>query len=54
MFDSLIKLGKDVVDVVAAPVEIAIDSARIVTKPVADLANEAVDVVKEASEEITK
>ncbi len=54
MFKSLFGIVEDVVKVVAAPVEIAIDVTRVVTKPIADLAEEAVQEVKDATEEITK
>jgi hypothetical protein len=54
MFKSLVGLVSDVVEVVAAPVEIAVDVTCVVTKPVADLANEAVAEVKEATKDITE
>jgi hypothetical protein len=54
MLKSLFGLAEDVVKVVAAPVEIAVDAARIVTKPVADVAEEVVKEVKEVSKEITR
>jgi len=54
MFKSLTGLVTDVVKVVAAPVEIAVDATRVVTKPVADLAEEAVAEVKEITREITE
>lgn len=50
LFDSLIGLGKDVVDIVKAPVEIAVDAARVVTKEVANMANEVVKDVKEEAD----
>lgn len=54
MFDSLLKLGKDVVDIAIAPVEVAIDVTRVVTKPVADVAKATAETVKEISNDITK
>ena len=54
MFGSLIGIVTDVVKVVAAPIEIAVDVTRVVTKPIADLAEEAVSEVKEATRDITE
>ncbi len=47
-------LIEDVADIVTAPVKIAVDVTRVVTKPVADVANVVVEEVKEMTEEITK
>jgi len=52
MFGSLLKLTKDVAEIVTAPVEIAIDAARVVTKPTADMVQDAVKDLKEATEEL--
>jgi len=49
MFDSLLKLTGDVVKIAVAPVEIAVDTARVVTKPVADVAEEIVKGVKDVT-----
>ena len=46
MFKSLFELTKDVVDIAIAPVEIAVDVAREVTKPVAELAKDIVEEFK--------
>jgi hypothetical protein len=46
MFGNLLS---DVIDIVKAPVEITLDVTRAVTKPVAELANEAVKEVKNAT-----
>ncbi len=54
MFKSLYNLTKDVVEIAAAPVEVAADLTRIATKPVADLAKEAKEVVSEATNEATR
>ena len=54
MFDSLIKLTKDVVDIAVAPVQVAVDVTRVVTKPVADVANATAGTIKELTDEITK
>ena len=50
MFKSLFSLAEDIVDIAVAPVEIAVDLTRAVTKPVAEAAQEAVDAVKEEVE----
>ncbi len=52
MFGDLLKLGKDVVDIASAPVEIAVDVTRAVTKPVADLAQEAAKEIKDATRDL--
>ena len=54
MFKSLFGLVEDTVKIVAAPVEVAVDLTRIVTKPVADLSQEVVDVVKEGVKDATE
>jgi hypothetical protein len=46
MLNSLVGVASDVVKVVAAPVEIALDVTRAVTKPIADVAQEAVKEIK--------
>ncbi len=53
MLKGLIGIASDVAKVVAAPVEIAVDITRVVTKPIADLATEAADEVKQATKPIT-
>ena len=52
MFGSLLGIATDLVKVAVAPVEIAADVARVVTKPAADLAQEAVKEVKEATRDV--
>lgn len=47
IFQSLFDLGKNVADVVLAPVEIVVDVAEAITKPVAEAAQEVVQDVKE-------
>lgn len=47
MFDSLFGTIANVARVVTAPVEIAADIAEAVTKPIADLAQDVVDTVKD-------
>ena len=47
MFKSLLKLTEDVVDIVTAPIEVVIDTTRLVTKPIADASKEAVEAIKE-------
>ena len=54
MFGSLAGLLGDVVKVATAPVEIALDAARIVTKPAADLAQEAAKEVKQVVKDVTE
>lgn len=49
MIGSLFNIVSDVVDIVKAPVEVALDVTCAVTAPVAELANEAVKEVKEAT-----
>ena len=51
MFKSFLCLVDDVAKVAKAPVEIAVDLTRVVTKPAADLAEEAVKEVKEMTED---
>lgn len=46
MFKSLMGVVGDAVKIVAAPVEIALDVTRAVTKPIADVAQEAVKEIK--------
>lgn len=48
MFKSLIGIVSDVVTVAVAPVEIAADLTRVVTKPIAEVAKDIADDVKEA------
>lgn len=47
MFGSLLNLGSDLVDIATAPVKIAVNVTRVVTKPVADFANEVVEEVSD-------
>lgn len=47
MFGSLLGLATDVVRVVAAPVAVAAELTRAVTQPLAEVAEEVVDSVKE-------
>lgn len=54
MLKSLFGLVEDTVKIASAPVEIALDTTRVVTKPIADLAQEAVEEVKEATKDITE
>lgn len=50
MFDSIIGLLGNVVKIAAAPVEIAVDVIRAVTRPIADAVSEAVDDIKKGLE----
>ncbi len=51
MLGSLFGLGKDLATIVTAPVEIAIDLTRVVTKPVADVAKEITTGVKDLTKD---
>ena len=51
MLKSLLGVVTDVVEIAAAPVEIAADVTRAVTKPVADAAKETVKGVKEITKD---
>lgn len=51
MFDSLLKLGKDVADIASTPVEVTADLARVVTKPMAELADEVKKEVKDLTKD---
>lgn len=46
MLGSLVGVASDVVKIATAPVEIALDVTRAVTKPIADVAQEAVKEIK--------
>ena len=50
MFNSLLKLADDLFEIVSAPIEIAVDTVRSVTKPLAEVATEAKDAIKEELE----
>lgn len=49
MFGSLIGIVSDAVKIAAAPIEIAADVTRAVTKPIAEVAQEVVKEVKDAA-----
>ncbi len=51
MFKSLVSLVEDTVSIVTAPVEVAADLTRMVTKPLADASQQVVKSVKEATED---
>lgn len=53
MFGSLLGVITDTAKIVAAPLEIAADLTRVVTKPVAELAQEVAKEVKQVSKDIT-
>ena len=53
MFKSLLGLGEDVLKIATAPVEIAVDLTRTVTKPVADAAQDVVKEIKSDVDEFT-
>lgn len=47
MFKSLLDLAGDVVTIAAAPVKITADVARLVTRPLADVARDTAEGVEE-------
>lgn len=51
IFKSIKNLAEDVVDIALAPVEMTIDMTRAATKPIADLANEMKEDIKEMVDE---
>lgn len=53
MLKSLFGIASDVVKVAVAPIEIAADATRAVTKPLADAAQEVVKEVKAAAQDKT-
>tara|TARA_Y100000815_G_scaffold269422_1_gene292134 strand:- start:72 stop:269 length:198 start_codon:yes stop_codon:yes gene_type:complete len=53
IFKSLAGVADDVLKTALAPVEVAADMTRIVTKPIADAAEQITEDVKEASKDIT-
>lgn len=54
MFKSLFGIVEDAVKIVAAPVSIAADLTRVVTKPVADVAQMTAESIHDATKEITE
>ena len=54
MFKSLFGLVDDVASIVTAPVEIAADLTRVVTKPIADLSKEGAGGIKEGVKDATE
>lgn len=53
MFKSLVGLVTDVAKITVAPIEVAVDLTRVVTKPLADAAEEIASEVKETTQDIT-
>lgn len=53
MFKSLFGIVEDVVKIAAAPVEVVVDVTRAVTKPVAELSEEAVKEIKTVIKEVS-
>lgn len=51
LFDSIVKLTKDITDIALAPVEIAVDITRVVTKPIADEVKEVVKDIKDEADD---
>lgn len=54
MFGSLLGVATDLVKIAAAPVEIAADLTRAVTKPIADAATETAKAVKAETKDLLK
>lgn len=54
MFKSIFGLVGDVAKIVVAPVEMVVDVTRIVTKPVADIAEAAAHEVKTVVKDLTE
>ena len=54
MFGSLLGIVTDVAKVVTAPVEIALDATRIITKPIGDIAEGATKEFKQAVKDLTE
>ena len=54
MIKSLFGVVEDVVKIAVAPVSIAADLTRVVTKPVADLAQMTAEGIHDATKEITE
>lgn len=50
---SIFGVVKDLAEIAIAPVEIAADVTRAVTKPTADFVGEVVDEVKEVTKDLT-
>lgn len=50
MFKSLFGVVSDVAKIAIAPIEIAADVTRAVTKPIADVAEEAVKEIKDMTD----
>ena len=54
VFGSLLGIATDIVKIAAAPVEIAADLTRAVTKPIADAATETAKAVKTETKDLLK
>ena len=54
MFGSLLGVATDLVKIAAAPVEIAADITRAVTKPISDAATETAKTVKTETKDLLK
>ena len=51
MFKFLFELAGDVVAIASAPIEVAVDITRAVTKPLADASKEVVEAVKDLTQD---
>lgn len=54
MFGSLLDLAGNVVKTVTKPVEVAVEAANAVVKPIADTVSEASDVIKSELKDLNK
>lgn len=54
MFKSLFELGADIATIVTAPVKVAVDVTRAVTKPLADASKQVVEDVKDLTQDKTE
>lgn len=54
MFGSLLGVATDLVKIATAPVEIAADITRAVTKPIADAATETTKAIKAETKDLLK
>jgi hypothetical protein len=52
IFESLVQLAEDTVDIIAAPVEMAVDLVGAAVKPVAEVARELVEDVKSLKDDL--
>lgn len=54
LFDSIIKLTSDVVEITTAPIRIAADATSVVIAPVKKLANEVANEVEQVADDLRR